>query len=823
MPHSTTPPRKPPRFHRGYLLAAFVLVALIFVGSLIVFPEWTRTNGWVFVLLAVVIFGVVEFVANWRTAFEARRDEPPAATPSMTQIDRSGGTDIEAQEVTFGGDVVGRDKFQASGDIAMHDIIKMEAPAMGVVGLHQLPPPPRDFTGRKDELNELTTAIETGGVTISGVQGMGGVGKTALALKLAEQLAPRYPDAQFYLDLKGAHEQKPLTVAEALSHVVRAYHPTAKLPESEAELRGLYQSVLHGQRALLLMDNARDAAQVQPLVPPGSCVLIVTSRQHFHISGWFAKDLNALPPDDARTLLLKIAARIGEFADEIVQLCGYLPLALTLAGKALAERIDLSPADYGRRLANAKARLSLIDASLSLSYDLLSAEMRRLWCMLAVFPDSFDAAAAAAVWQLEPDPAQDTLSELVKYSLLEYTALPSPDDIRTVVRRGAGGEAGRYRLHDLARLFAGARLEGDERDIAQQHHAEHFKNVLSAADDLYLEGGDNVLRGMALFDLEWTNIQAGQAWAATHIEEDEVAAQLCNTYASSEVLTLRQHPHQQIRWLEAALAAARRLKNRSMEGVHLGNLGLAYANLGEPRRAIEFYEQVLVIARAAGYRRGEGVALSNLGLAYANLGEPRRAIEFYEQALVIDREIGDRRGEGVDLGNLGFVYTNLGEPRRTIEFNEQALAISREIGDRRGEGAALGNLGSSYVALGELRRAIEFCEQAFAIAREIGDRRGEGNSLGNLGNAYAALGETRRAIEFYEQQLPITREIGDRRGEGNALWNMSLALDKLGDRAQAIAHAEAALKIFEQIEDPNTARVRKRLAEWRGENSGSRE
>ena len=127
--------------------------------------------------------------------------------------------------------------------------------------LHEVPRPPADFTGREDELEELLVSIETGGVTISGLQGMGGIGKTALAFKLVELLKPRYPDAQFFLDLKGASTQS-LTVAEALAHVVRAYHPAAKLPDSESELHGLFLSVLDGQRALLLMDNAANLSKL---------------------------------------------------------------------------------------------------------------------------------------------------------------------------------------------------------------------------------------------------------------------------------------------------------------------------------------------------------------------------------------------------------------------------------------------------------------------------------------------------------------------------------------------------------------------------------
>jgi tetratricopeptide (TPR) repeat protein len=631
-----------------------------------------------------------------------------------------------------------------------------------VNALHQLPPPPRDFTGRVHELDELMSKIERGGVTISGLQGLGGVGKTALALKLAELLAPRYPDAQFYLDLKGADKQ-PLSVAEAFSHVVRAYHPTAKLPEGEAELKSLYLSVLHGQRALVLMDNARDAAQVEPLVPPESCVLLVTSRQHFHLSGLFALDLEALPPEDARKLLLKIAPRIGDRADEIAKLCGYLPLALRLAaGALLTERVNLSPADYVRRLSDAKTRLSLVDASLTLSYELLSPEQQKLWRSLAVFPDTFDARAAAAVWELDADAAQDALGDLVRYSLLEWDA-----DTR------------RYRLHDLARLFADSRMSDDKQHATHMRHAAHYLTVLRECQAFYLKGGDAIKSAIALFDAERRNIEAGQEWACLHSSEDEVAAQLCNRYpvTGAYVLLLRQHPRENISWSETALAAAHQLKDRAAEEAHLGNLGNAYASLGETRRAIELYEQVLVIAREIGDQRGEGNALDSSGLAYASLGETRRAVEFHEQALVISREIGDQRGEGNTLGNLGDDYADLGETRRAIEFYEQQLTITREIGDRRGEGMA----------------------------------------LGSLGNTYKDLGETRRAIEFSEQALIVLREIGDRRGEGIALFNIGLTLDILGDRKKAIAHAEAAFEIFEQIESPYAEKVRTALEQWRGE------
>ena len=517
--------------------------------------------------------------------------------------------------------------------------------------------------------------------------------------------------------------------------------------------------------------------------------------------GLAAKNLDTLNASDARDLLLTIAPRIETQADEIAALCGHLPLPLRLAATAMVKYRNLSPADYVRRLQDRQQRLQLIDASLSLSYELLSEELRERWRRLAVFPDTFAGDAAAAVWGVEVDQAKYMLGELMATSLVEWNETSD-----------------RYRLHDLVQLFADTKLRAEERAVGQKRFAMHYKDVLTAANELYKEGDESLLRGLALFDLEWGNIQAGHSWIAAQTDApDADVAELGMTYphAGAYLLTLRQHSREQIRWLEIALAVARRLQYRQSEGTSLGILGIAYKNLGEMRRAIHFYEQALVIDREIGDRKGECDDLGNLGTAYGLLGETRRAIQFIEQALVIDREIGNRRGEGIDLGNLGNAHLDLGETHRAIQFFEQQLAIVHEIGDRRGEGEALDNLGVAYFELDEPQHAIQCFEQHRTIAREIGDRRGGGNALCNLGMAYAELGETRRAIQFFEQALLIHRQIDDRRGEGNALWNMSLALDQLSERAQAIQHAEQALTIYEQIEDPYAAKVREALAAWR--------
>jgi len=679
-----------------------------------------------------------------------------------------------------GGDFIGRDK-----------ITNINLPPQPELKLtpHQLDDPPADFVGRAAELDELCAAVQTQGALICGLTGLGGVGKTALGLVLAHRLKDQYPNGQIFLKLLGA-SGAPLSTAVALERLIHTFEPDRPLPDDLEELRKIYLSILYNRRILVFLDDARDAAQVRALLPPRPALAIVTSRKRFDLSGYHTRDVSALPLDDAVKL---ICAVWGQTADvtALAHRCGCLPMALRAAGALLKRRPDLTPPDVDKLLTDAARRLALVDperettvdAAFQISYDQLTPELQARWRALGVFPADFDTPAAAAVWENAADPGE-TLADLHAAGLVDAVT------------------GGRWRLHDLARDFTRALCEPAETDALAYRHAAYYLNVLYACRDLYMKGNENILAGLALFDRERANIEAGQAWAAAQ-PADPAAARLCNAYPDVGfiVLDLRLHPRTQIAWREAALTAARALGKRDYEGAHLGSLGNRFSELGEQRRAIEYQEQALIIIREIGDKRNEGTILNSLGLDWAALGEPRRAIEYHEQALVIAREIGDRRGEGNALGSLGNAYLSLGEPRRAIDYYEQHLVITRQIGDRRGEGNALGNLGNAYLSLGEPRRAIDYYEQVLVIMREIGDRRSEGCALGNLGGAWADLGESHRAIEYYEQALVIDREIGDRRGEGCALGNLGLAWADLGAPRRAIEYHEQALVIDREIGD----------------------
>ncbi len=512
---------------------------------------------------------------------------------------------------------------------------------------HQIPAFPYDFTGRKDDLEELLAYFEKG-VSIIGLRGIGGIGKKTLAFVLAERLKDRFPDGQLLVDMRGASSE-PLHPADAMSQIIRSYRPNEKIPESEALLVNLYRSLLSGKRALILLINATNRAQIEPLLPPADCSLIVTSRRRFVLPGMVTKDLDVLKLDDAIEFLLKLTR--SRFSREqilkkeswrkLAILCGCLPLALRASGSYLVNTLDVSLEGYVENLKDERTRLLRIgaegvdigvDAIFRLSFNRLALETKQTFLNISVFPSDFDDLAEESICQ---DEGHRHLSELVRLSLVDYQP-QSPD-------------YGRYKLHDLTRLFALTTQSDEFKAITQKRHAAYYMKVLSAANDLYLQGRSGMSEGLALFDREEANIRAGQGWAETNLEANLLAAELCMSYpdAGAYVLDLRLHPRQKIAWLEKAILAAKLMKNNSMEGANLGNLGLACAALGDSRKAIEYYEEALAISLIIGDRRSEGNALGNLGGAYYALGDARKAIDYYEQRLVIAREIGDRRGEGV--------------------------------------------------------------------------------------------------------------------------------------------------------------------------------
>jgi len=319
--------------------------------------------------------------------------------------------------------------------------------------LFQLPAAVVDFTGRQDEFARMVERMRGGGaVGISALRGMGGIGKTSLAVKVAHEVKDNFPDAQLVLDLRGI-SNLPVTVVEAMARVIRDFHPdAAQLPETETELLPVYRSVLAGKRVLILLDNAKDEEQVRHLVTvPPPAGFLVTSRRSLALDGVESIRLGIMPSDEALELLRGIAAEKGT-DDElraVAELCGQLPLALRVAGDFLRLKEDWTTAQYLAALERERLRWLKgnspdkdVEAVLKLSAAQLvrdNLELAEQWHLLHVFPVDFDIPAAAAIWEVaERDPlVHEDLSELTARSLILF-------DVTTR----------RYRLHDLMKPIA---------------------------------------------------------------------------------------------------------------------------------------------------------------------------------------------------------------------------------------------------------------------------------------------------------------------------------------------------------------------------------
>jgi DNA-binding SARP family transcriptional activator/uncharacterized protein HemY len=688
-----------------------------------------------------------------------------------------------------------------------------------------LPPDVDDFTGREADLAEVEPLLEgerATAIVISAIAGKAGVGKTALAVHVAHRLRPRFPDGQLYVNLRGAEAQA-LDPAEVLASFLRALGVEgAFIAEGLEDRVRQYRSLLADRRVLVVLDNAVSEAQVRPLLPASrGCAALVTSRSCLTgLEAAHPLTLDVLDPDHAVRLVAKLAgpARVAaepEAAGAIVRLCGWLPLAVRIAGARLASRPDWRLAHLAERLGDERRRLDElvtgdleVRASVALSYHGRSRKERQLFRRLGLpVAPSFPAWVAAALLEVEPAEAEGLLERLVHAQLVEAAGEDQAGQLR-------------YRLHDLLRLFARERLHAEEPALVRRASLERLLGAYltlaeGAATVLEPSGleryGSDPARGqradhpMAVaveqHPLGWFEAERPSLVAAVEQACDagcwEFAWRLADTLGSFFQLRAHwddwQHSH------ALALAAVRRGGDRDAEGCILLSLGDLHGYRHRTDDAIGCMQQGLTAFRETGNRRGELQGLLNLGEIHGLQGRFDEATALLERALAGLRELGAPSWEALALVHLGEVHCQQGRLGAALTCLEQSLSLMRAIGDRSWEAPILRRLAHAHNRQGRFAEAVACLERSLALVRAVGDRHGEAYVLQSLGEVHHKQGHLGNAADCLEQSLALARATGDRGAEACALCTLGDVRRQQGRHEEAAGCLKRSLATFHDI------------------------
>jgi len=665
---------------------------------------------------------------------------------------------------------------------------------LGALRPSLLPAAVPDFTGRARELQELRAVPGQPGrpPLITVIDGTAGVGKTALAVHWARHASADFPDGQLYVNLRGFGSAEPLPPTEALRVFLNALQvPAAQIPATLDGRHALYRSLVDGKKILILLDNARDPAQVRPLLPatPTARVLITSRSELASLAvteGAGQICLDVLTTAEARQML---AQRVGpariaaepQAADELIALCAQLPLALAITASRAAAHPHFTLAALTAELRDARGRLDALStgedatdvrAVFSWSYQSLQPAAARMFRLLGLHPGpDITAEAAASLVGLALPEARRLVRELTRGHLL---AEPAP---------------GRYAFHDLLRAYAAEQAAAtDDRDC----HDAAIGRVL----DHYLHTAYS---------------------AAVLLNPSREPITL--TAPRPGVTPERPTGHQQaLEWFEAehhVLLAAVALAADTGSDTHAWQLPRAMADYlhrrGHWDEAIATQRTALGAATRLGDQAGQAGALLLLGLPYARLGDHDQARAVLTQGLDLYRQLGDRAGEARTHLRLGSVSGFQGRGEEALSHAEQALALSRAIGDRAGEAAALNDVGCCQAELGDPRQARGIGKQALDLQRALGNRAGEAVAWDSLGYAEHQLGRLSDAASCYRHALRLFRELGARVFEAGTLT-------RLGDTQHAAQQPDAArdawqqaLEILVGLRHPDSAGVRARL------------
>jgi tetratricopeptide (TPR) repeat protein len=731
---------------------------------------------------------------------------------------------------------------QISGGIFFSAVIQgrnitVQLPAQVTAALSGLPAGSAAFRGRDAEVDILLGALApqssgnggegqepevpaAAGVMVTAVGGMAGVGKTELVVQAARTALGKgwFPGGVLFVDLFGYDPGRRLEPGQALAGFLGALGiPGEHIPPGDQDRARLYASVLaeysaQDRRILVVLDNASSSGQVMPLVPAGHTSAIVTSRDTLGSLGARLLDLKVLTRADAVKLLHRAltAARPSDTrvpghpddAARIADLCGGLPLALLIIAALLAEDPARPLAAMAADLAGAATRLEelryddlTVRAAFGLSYQRLDAAAARLFRLLPANPGPDISTPAAAVLAGESQAvARRGLEALARANLIER-----------------GSSYGRWRMHDLVRLFADehGRAEGvrDDRAVALRRLLGHYLETAMAADahlnPAVCDPAASVIgdreQALAWLDTEYPNLTAAAYAAADSDEHAAIARDLPLVLA--RFLEWRRLFNDWIALTTSAMHAARRLSDRHGESTALNNLGNALRGVRLFDEAIAALQDAVRMYRDAGDQHGEAMALNNLGIALTEVRRLDEAISALRDAARICRDTGDRNGEGRALNNLGNALRGVRQFEEAIAALQDAARIYRDTGDRDGEGLAHNGLGDALRQLSRFDEALAAHQHAMQIYRDAGDRHGEGRALNSLGITLRQLSRFDEAIAAHRHAAQIFGDAGDWHAEGIALNNLGIALTGVGQFDEAIATLRDVPQIYREAGD----------------------
>jgi DNA-binding SARP family transcriptional activator/tetratricopeptide (TPR) repeat protein len=689
---------------------------------------------------------------------------------------------------------------------------------------NMLPADIADFAGREDEIEllcqELTTSPPVGG-PLCVVAGRGGVGKTALAVHVAHRLRENYRDGLLYVDLHGV-AARPAEPAEVLARFLRALGVDGTaIPDGTDERAELYRSALAGREVIVILDNAADGAQVEPLLPgDAGCAVIVTSRTRLTgIPGARMVELRTLRPAQALRLLARvsgpdrIAAEPGP-ASELVRLCGHLPLAVRIAGARLARRPHWTVARMAARLADENRRLDELvhdhldmRANLALSYRGLDHQAKRLFALAGLLdaPD-FAPWTAAALLDTTADLAADVLDRLVDAQLLAVS----------------NGPGVRYQLHDLVRVYARERAESELTPesrgaalmrafgcwlhLAEQAHVRHvggdYLVVHGAAPRWRLDPAqlDDVLAD----PLAWADVERHGIVTTVRQAADAGAVELCWDLAVTAAPLFEVHRHND-EWHQShqyALTATRAAGDARGEAAVLTELSELHIGQQHYGEAASLLEIAMSIFDRLGDRHGHAIAVQKAAVLDRLQGRYSSALTRYKQVVPTFADAGDHGSKALALRGIGQVHLERGRQDLALRYLNEALVTARAGHAHRQRAQILYRIGEVYLEQDRLDEAQQALREVLELVSGFEDMPGQAWSLHGLGRVRLAQDRLDEAVSLLNEALAISVRIGERAVQGRVLLALGTACHRQQRFDRAVVHLSEAATVFRDTDTP---------------------